>query len=104
MWASGYDWREKCEEVIEEIGRVMGFDAVWSVHLNDSKTELASRKDRHENLGDGLIGGDALKQVFLDSRLSPIPFILETPDLESLQGAAREVGKLRGYLGHSSSR
>ena len=75
-----------------------GLDKVWSIHLNDSKTALASRKDRHENIGDGLIGGDALKNVFTHKKLAHIPFILETPALENLDGARSEIAKLRGFL------
>jgi deoxyribonuclease-4 len=72
---------------------------VWSIHLNDSKTELASKKDRHENIGDGLIGAEALKRVFTHPNLASIPFILETPALESLAGARGEIDKLIGFLG-----
>jgi deoxyribonuclease-4 len=74
-------------------------EKVWSIHLNDSKTELGSRKDRHENIGDGLIGKKALEAVFNHKKLSHIPFILETPALESLEGARSEVDKLISFLG-----
>ncbi len=95
MWASGYDWQNDLAKVVAQIGSVLGFEKVWSIHLNDSKTALASKKDRHENLGDGLIGRQALMEVINHPNLSSIPVILETPDLESIDGAKREIGKLR---------
>jgi len=99
MWASGYDFTTDLEGVITNVEEQLGLDKVWSIHLNDSKTALASKKDRHENIGDGLIGGDTLKKVFTHPKLAKIPFILETPALESLEGARSEVDKLIGFLG-----
>jgi len=99
MWASGYDFVGNLEGVVSEIESVFGYDKVWSVHLNDSKTALGSRKDRHENLGDGLIGTDPLKGFFMHPKLAKVPFIMETPALGTPEGAALEVAKLRGYLG-----
>lgn len=99
MWASGYDIVTDLESVIENIERELSLDKVWSVHLNDSKTELASRKDRHENIGDGLIGNETLRRVFMHPKLAHIPFILETPALGSPEGALVEVEKLRSFIG-----
>jgi deoxyribonuclease-4 len=89
------------EGVIKNIDEVLSFDKVWSVHLNDSKTALASRKDRHENIGDGLIGTNTLRRVFTHPKLAQIPFILETPALESLDGARTEIEKLRAFISHA---
>jgi deoxyribonuclease-4 len=99
MWASGYDLVNDLEGVIAAVDREMSLDKVWSIHLNDSKTACASKKDRHENIGDGLIGRDALFQVFTHPKLQSIPFILETPALESLEGARTEIDKLIAFLG-----
>lgn len=99
MWASGYDLATDLEGVIKNVDQSLGLDKVWSIHLNDSKTELASKKDRHENIGDGLIGEAALRRVFTHPKLQSIPFILETPALESLDGARSEIQKLQGFLG-----
>ena len=98
MWASGYDFQNHLEDVIDNVESSLGLDKVWSIHLNDSKTALESRKDRHENIGDGLIGREALEKVFTHKKLAHIPFILETPALESLEGARSEIEKLRGFL------
>ena len=69
MWASGYDFTSDLDGIVETIDREMGLDKVWSIHLNDSKTALESRKDRHENIGDGLIGGTTLRKVFTHPKL-----------------------------------
>lgn len=99
MWASGYDLASDLDGVIRNIEGELGFDKVWSVHLNDSKTALGSKKDRHENIGDGLIGREALKRVFNHPKLTHVPFILETPALGSLEGARGEINKLIEFLG-----
>lgn len=99
MWASGYDLANDLKAVITQIEQSLTLEKVWSIHLNDSKTELASKKDRHENIGDGLIGEKALKAVFTHPKLLSIPFILETPALESIEGARSEVDKLIAFIG-----
>ncbi len=99
MWASGYDLATDLEGVIKNVDQSLGLDKVWSIHLNDSKTELASKKDRHENIGDGLIGEAALRRVFTHPKLQSIPFILETPALATIDGARSEIQKLEGFLG-----
>lgn len=99
MWASGYNFVDSLDSVMEEIEREFSYEKVWSIHLNDSKTECGSRKDRHENIGYGLIGGDTLEKFFMHPKLSKIPFILETPALESVEGAKGEIATLRGFLG-----
>jgi deoxyribonuclease-4 len=98
MWASGYNLVDDVEAVIDLVDRELSLDKVWSIHLNDSKTELASRKDRHENIGDGLIGEAALRRIFLHPKLAHIPFILETPALGTMEGARSEVEKLRAFI------
>ena len=94
MWASGYDWRTNLNGIVTDIEKQFGLDKVWLVHLNDSMTELASNKDRHQNLGEGLIGERALQELFLHQKFENIPFILETPALKDMQSAANEVAKL----------
>ncbi len=98
MWASGYDLRNDLEQIVSDMERIFTLDKVWSVHLNDSKTELGSRKDRHENLGDGLIGKDALLAFLNHPKLRSIPYILETPALKDLESAKAEVEKLRTWV------
>ncbi len=95
LWASGYDLRGNLEGVVLEAEKILGIDKIWSIHLNDSKTTLASRKDRHENLGDGLIGMEALTAFINHHKLKHIPVILETPNLKEDSGIEIELNKLR---------
>ena len=94
MWASGYDIKDKQAEVIDQIGKIFSFEKVWAIHLNDSKTTLASKIDRHANLGEGEIGIDALKSFINSEHLKNIPCILETPGLKEPATAQVEVDKL----------
>lgn len=98
MWASGYDLKGGLDKVVKDIDANFGMDKVWAVHLNDSKTECGSKKDRHENLGQGLIGEEAIRAIIHHPKLAPIPFILETPDLKDEEGAKKEVEKLRAII------
>jgi len=97
MFASGYDIVNGLEDVLSKADSYLGFNKINLIHLNDSKTELGSNKDRHENLGDGLIGNKAL-QNFVNHELIKDKFIvMETPALESLEGAKQEIEKLSCY-------
>lgn len=98
MWASGYDLQNKLDEVVLQAEKIFGIKNIWSVHFNDSMTALGSRKDRHENIGDGLIGKDALVSFLNHPKLINIPFILETPALKSIETAGPEVEKLRSLV------
>lgn len=98
LWASGYDLVNDLENVVTQVEQEMSLDKVWAIHLNDSKTTCASKKDRHENIGDGLIGNDALAKVFTHPKLQSIPFILETPALANPEGARSEIDKLIAFL------
>jgi apurinic endonuclease APN1 len=98
LWASGYNLRDEFEGIVTLFSKVFSFEKIWCVHLNDSKTALGSRKDRHENLGDGLIGREALHRFLMHPAFKEIPFILETPALKSMESAVIEVEKLRGII------
>ena len=82
MFAAGYDIRTKeaYEKTMEEFDRVVGFEFLRGMHINDSKAEFASRKDRHHSLGEGHIGLDAFRFIMQDPRTNDIPLILETID------------------------
>ena len=98
MWASGYNWKPDPGKIIAEVQDIFGLSKVWCIHLNDSKTELASRVDRHENLGAGEIGKDAISKLLKLKEISEIPVVLETPALKSLDTAKGEVENLRALL------
>ena len=93
---AGYDIVNDLDGVLEEFDRVVGIDRLRAVHLNDSKNELGSRKDRHECIGMGSIGLEAFKRIVNHPALRDLPFILETPN--ELPGYAREIELLRDMV------
>lgn len=82
--SSGHDLStaKSFEKVINEFDKIIGLNFLRGVHLNDSKTEMGSRKDRHESIGKGSIGLDSFKWLMSDPRFNNIPLILETPNEE----------------------
>ncbi|HBV38095.1 MAG TPA: deoxyribonuclease IV [Erwinia sp.] len=79
-FAGGYDLRteEDCVKTFEEFGRVVGFEYLRGMHLNDAKSAFASRVDRHHSLGEGNIGKTVFSWLMKDPRFDGIPLILET--------------------------
>ena len=75
---SGYDI-SNFDNVLDEFDKIIGLNYLKCIHVNDSKNQLGSRKDRHENIGYGTIGFDNLIKVIYNKRLEDIPKILETP-------------------------
>lgn len=73
---------EKFDDLLNEIDETIGLKKVHCVHLNDSKNVLGSHKDRHENLGLGTIGFEALLHVVENEKLKDVPKILETPYID----------------------
>ncbi len=78
---AGYDVNS-FDKYLDEFDQKIGIDKIKCIHINDSKNELGSHKDRHENIGFGTIGFDALYNVLINKRLENIPKILETPYIE----------------------
>jgi len=97
MWASGYDFVNDLDGIVENVDSVLGLDKVSIIHLNDSKMELGSRRDRHENLGEGLIGEKGMKSIINHDKLKDIPMILETPNLKSMETSSIDVQKLHKW-------
>ena len=75
---AGYDLRD-FDSFLNKFDEVIGIENIGCVHVNDSKNDLGSHKDRHENIGFGKIGFDTLMGVIYNKRLENIPKILETP-------------------------
>lgn len=98
MWASGYDLKGDLEGVIKQIKKHFGLKRVKAIHLNDSMTELDSRRDRHANLGEGEIGTKALKAFVNHTALRRIPIMLETPGLKEVETAKKEVKRLNQWI------
>lgn len=75
---AGYDM-SNFDEVLDNFDKVIGINKIGCIHVNDSKNEISSHKDRHENIGFGTIGFDNLIKIIYNDRLEEIPRILETP-------------------------
>jgi deoxyribonuclease-4 len=68
------------------------------MHLNDSKTPLGSRRDRHELIGEGALGERAFRSIMTDERLAQVPKVIETPKLDDAETTDRRMlERLRGY-------
>lgn len=80
-FASGYDLRTKAaiDETFKAFDKIIGLKKLVASHCNDSKFELGAKRDRHEHLGEGLIGKDAFKIIVQHPKLQNIDLILETP-------------------------
>jgi len=98
MWASGYNLIENLEVVIESIKNNFSFENIGCIHINDSKVDYNSKKDRHENIGGGSIGWEGLKAFVNHPELIGIPMILETPHLKDTETAKLEVEKFKELL------
>ena len=79
-YTAGYDIVNDYDKVFDEFEKEVGFKYLRGMHLNDSKKELGSHVDRHDNIGKGLIGSTFFEKLMKDSRIDNMPLILETPD------------------------
>ena len=91
--AAGYDIKTEqgFTETFRHFDEVIGFSYLRGMHINDSKKDLATRVDRHDSIGKGVMGMTTFKMLMADPRFDDIPLILETPD-ESIW--AEEIGYL----------
>ena len=94
VYDAGYDIVEQLDDVLETFDRVLGLDRLKAIHLNDSKNTMGSHKDRHEQIGKGSLGLEAVVRIINHPALRKLPFYLETPN--DLDGYAREIALLRG--------
>ncbi|MBP5711053.1 MAG: deoxyribonuclease IV [Bacteroidales bacterium] len=79
-YSAGYDFVNDYDGVFKKFDEIIGFKYLRGVHLNDTKKAFASRVDRHDNIGIGLIGREFFTKIMNDQRFDDIPIILETPD------------------------
>ncbi len=79
IWDAGYDIKNDLDGVLNEFDRAIGIKYLKALHINDSKNELGSNKDRHENIGKGFIGLEAIKKIVHHPKLINLPKALETP-------------------------
>ena len=78
-WASGYDWRNNFDKIWDNFDDTIGMEYLVALHLNDSKSDVGSRVDRHDNIGMGKIGKEAFKKFMQEERLKNLAAYLETP-------------------------
>jgi deoxyribonuclease-4 len=99
LLAAGYDFRTRSgyREVFAEFESLVGTDTVRAFHLNDSKKDLGSRVDRHENIGQGHVGTDAFGYLLEDWRFRKVPKVLETPKAGNMD--RKNLALLRGLAG-----
>ena len=95
VWDGGYDIVNDLDGVFEEFDRTIGLDRLKAIHLNDSMNDCGAHKDRHQKLGLGKIGEEALRRVVTHPALQGRPFILETPNEDD--GYAREIAMVRKW-------
>lgn len=93
VYDAGFDIVNNLDGVLEEFDQIIGLDRLRAVHLNDSMNPPGSRKDRHEKIGKGSIGLDAMERIINHPLLRDLPFYLETPN--DLTGYADEIRLLR---------
>lgn len=93
VFDGGYDIVDHLDDVLAEFDKVVGLNRLKAIHLNDSKNPMGSHKDRHEVLGGGFIGLEALLRVVNHPYLRNLPFYLETPN--ELPGYATEIAIVR---------
>ena len=96
VWDAGYDIVNDLDGVLAEFDRIIGLEYLKAIHINDSKNGCGARKDRHEKLGQGKIGAEALKRVVRHPLLQGKPFILETPNEDD--GYRQEISTIRGWM------
>lgn len=93
IYDGGYDIVNDLDGVLEQFDTIIGLDRLCAVHINDSKNPFASHKDRHETIGNGSIGFEAMVRIINHPKLRHLPFYLETPN--ELDGYAKEIAMLR---------
>jgi deoxyribonuclease-4 len=84
LWGAGYaiDTPAAVDQVVATFHAAIGLERLHMVHLNDSRSELGSRADRHEHLGAGRIGGDGLARLLLHPSLAHVMYVIETPGMD----------------------
>ena len=93
IWDGGYDVVNNFDGVLDEFDKIIGLEKLKAIHLNDSKNDLSSHKDRHEKIGEGKIGLDAISKIINNDRIKNLPFYLETPN--EIDGYEREIELLK---------
>lgn len=98
VYSAGYDLVGDYEGVWAAFSDVLGLERLRLFHLNDSRNPFASRKDRHEHLGEGSLGPEPFRRIVLDERFLDVPKILETPkEPDPVGNDRRNLAFLRSF-------
>lgn len=98
LYSAGYDLVRDYDAVWRHFDDVLGLSRLRFMHLNDSKTPLGSRRDRHELIAEGSLGATPFRRIMCDDRFVAIPKVIETPKLDdATKTDARMLRRLRGY-------
>jgi deoxyribonuclease-4 len=105
-FASGYDIKtpEGVEKTMEEFDSEVGLDRLVAVHANDSKAALGSGVDRHENIGDGLLGAEGFAAILSHPAFKDVPFYLEVPGYEKQGPDEKNVSALKAIRDRVATR
>jgi deoxyribonuclease IV len=100
FFAAGYDIRtpKGWDTAIREVSSLLGLRQILAFHLNDSKTALGSRVDRHEHIGKGHIGKQGFRHIVRDARFKKLPGCIETPKSKDLKEDVQNLATLRSLL------
>ena len=97
VWDAGYDIVNNLDGVLTEFDNIIGLKKIRAVHLNNSRNDIGSHKDRHEKIDQGYLPLDAIRRIISHEALRDLPFILETPNED--EGYAREIRLLHELRG-----
>ncbi len=100
VFAAGYELRtaEGYAETWRQFDEILGLGRLQVIHMNDAKSDLGSHVDRHAHIGEGKLGMAAFRQIVNDPQLAHLPMILETPQMNDLDIAKRNLDALRGLI------
>ena len=105
VFSAGYDLARDYDAVWDRFDDVLGRENLRVMHLNDSKSPLGSRRDRHELIGEGAIGARAFRRIMTDRRLTTVPKVIETPKGDDHAAMdSKMLRRLRGYGRATASR
>lgn len=98
--AAGYDFRtpEGCAQVFKEFDESIDLERLTVFHLNDSKQDLGSRRDRHAHIGEGAVGLEGFRHILNDPRFAEIPMLLETPKSKDMHEDVENLARLRALI------
>jgi deoxyribonuclease-4 len=98
VYSAGYDLVQDYDGVMSKLEDTLGLHRLRVMHLNDSKTPFASRRDRHELIAEGSLGEAPFRRIMTDERLALVPKVIETPKLDDATATdTKMLERLRGY-------